>query len=343
MYSVERNTYFEFTNQKLIQLEYEFSISGKRIKAVKQAIIEHEIAQFAYSDVLRGYVIEYSNLYSKLIALNQKNKIYESFLNNYSFLIKSYEKQLELGGISLNELVRLKTEYLNIQNLIILNKNELLNTQASLATILNLSNETTIEPEERLVSNTLLDNYKSILNEAIENRPDYKIMQKNPELYKQGIKVQKAEAIPDIKFGYQPHDKGSNYVRPYSGIVFEMGIPIFNRNQGEIKKSKIKLEQSKLELDYFKLKMENDIMVTFEKLNNAQKMLNNFSPEFIKNVDELTKQATMNFEKKNISIIQYIDYQTSYLNFKIQQADAQYQYFEAINQINFEAGKELTN
>lgn len=343
MYSVERNTYFEFKNQKLIQIEYVFSISGKRIKAVKQAKLELEIAKYAYSDIIRGYVIEYANLYSKLVTLHQKNSIYESFLKKYNTLINSYEKQLELGGISLNDLVRLQTEQLEIENALNENKNELLTTQSLLSTILNLPKNTIIKPSEMPISLAPSENFVSLLNEALSNRPDYMIMQKNPELFAQELKVQKSIGIPDIKLAYQPHDKGSNYVRPYSGMVFEMGIPIFNRNQGEITKSKIKIEQSKLELEYFKIKMENEIIASFEKYNNAKKMFEKFSPSFMKNVDNLSKNAIMNFENKNISIIQFIDYQTSYLNFKIQHSNALYQYLEAINQLNYEVGKEIIN
>ncbi len=343
MYSVERNTYFEFRNQKLIQIEYIFSISGKRIKAVKQAKLELEIAKYAYSDIIRGYIIEYANLYSKLVTLHQKKSIYESFLKNYNTLINSYQKQLELGGISLNDLVRLQTEQLEIENALNENKNEIVTTQSQLSTILNLPKNTIIKPDQMAISLAPSENYVSLLNEALSNRPDYMIMQKNPELFAQELKVQKSIAIPDIKLAYQPHDKGSNYVRPYSGMVFEMGIPIFNRNQGEITKSKIKIEQSKLELEYFKIKMENEIIASFEKYNNAKIMLKKFSPSFMKNVDNLSKNAIMNFENKNISIIQFIDYQTSYLNFKIQHSNALYQYLEAINQLNYEVGKELIN
>ena len=67
------------------------------------------------------------------------------------------------------------------------------------------------------------------------------------------LKKQKAESVPNINLGYQPHDQGSNHVRPYVGMVFEMGIPVFNRNQGEIAAAKIQIEQNQLLLKYFKM------------------------------------------------------------------------------------------
>ena len=75
MYSMAQNRYFNFSNQKLIQLEYAFSFSGKRVNAIRQANLGKEIAQLAFSDVMRGMISEYSNLYFSLNALRDSMEI----------------------------------------------------------------------------------------------------------------------------------------------------------------------------------------------------------------------------------------------------------------------------
>lgn len=82
MYSVAENKYFAFENQKLLQIEYAFSISGKRINAVKEAKIGKEIAELALADMIRGLVLEYSEVFYEHIELSQKMKFYCNLYNN---------------------------------------------------------------------------------------------------------------------------------------------------------------------------------------------------------------------------------------------------------------------
>jgi cobalt-zinc-cadmium efflux system outer membrane protein len=343
MYSVERNTYFEFRNQKLIQLEYIFSISGKRIKAVRQSQLELEIAKHAYSDVIRGYLIEYSNLYSRLSSLLQKKKIYEKNLNSYDQLIKLYSKQNELGMVSLNDLFRLEAEHLTIHNTINDIENQIIETQSTLCSLLNFKSDITIIPIERVPGKLNIFTNSQLIEAAKENRPDFQIMNKNPKLYELELKSQRAQALPDVKLAYQPHDKGSNYVRPYSGMVFEVGLPIFNRNQGEIAKSKVRIAQSKLELDFFTIQLENNVLSSYDKYSNSIKIIDKYTSKVFDNIESLSKNAKTNFENKNINLIQFIDYQNTYLNYNLQKIDAFENYFESMDQLNYEIGKEILN
>jgi len=84
---------------------------------------------------------------------------------------------------------------------------------------------------------------QSLVQIAKENRADYRLKKAAIAYEDQNLKLQRSYAIPDINFGYQPHDKGSNYVRPYSGIVVEFSVPLFDRNQGGIQEAKINIKK----------------------------------------------------------------------------------------------------
>ena len=90
-------------------------------------------------------------------------------------------------------------------------------------------------------------NFESLLDHAALSRPDYLAKLNEISYQEMNLKLQKSRSVPDLMIGYQPHDKGSNYVRPYTGLVVEMDVPIFNRNQGNIAISKAEVEKSKVE------------------------------------------------------------------------------------------------
>jgi cobalt-zinc-cadmium efflux system outer membrane protein len=343
MYSHEWNEYFHMGNQTLVQVEYALTVSGERVHTIRQANLGAEIAKLAFEDVVRGLVMEYSESYTNLFLLNEKNKVYQSILEKYSTLIASYEKRLDLGVISFNDLLRLKSELIRIKTEAIQNENEIVTVQTELNTLLNFPATTVIETEEQTMP--LLDSLSAgkIISLARTYRPDFQLAQKNISYYQQMLKVQKAQAMPSINLGYQPRDKGSNYVRPYSGLVIEMSLPLFDRNQAGIQTAQIEIEQSKTELQIFEIGLDNEAFSAYTLCLNNKKNLENYSAEFINSMDVLSNSLTENFERKNISLLEFLDYQQTFIDSKMNYLEMKSMFLKSINHLNFVVGKTITN
>jgi outer membrane protein TolC len=58
-------------------------------------------------------------------------------------------------------------------------------------------------------------------------------------------------------------------------------------------------------------------------------------------MEKLSENARINFEKKNINLYEYIDYQRSYLEYKMNLIQATRNYNDAINQLNFTVGTDI--
>lgn len=343
MYSIAENNYFNFTNQKLLQLEYSFSVSGKRINAIKEAKIAKEIAHFALSDVMRGLVLEYSNAFYEFIELQEMNVLLIQAASQYDRLIEQYTLGSKLGVNSESELVRLKAEKQTILKDINENEKELLALELNLRMLMNYRSGVKLiaKKDISLISPKISED--QLVDSAMNLRPDLKIAQKNISLYQATLKKEKSEIVPNINLGYQPHDQGSNHVRPYVGMVFEMGIPIFNRNQGSIAKAKIQIDQSSLLLQYKTEEVRNEVLMAMETFMRTQELKNSFNLELIDQMEVLSKNAKSNYENKNISLYEYIDFQRSYIENKLNYIQAIRKFNEAINLMNFVVGMDLKN
>lgn len=150
MYSLAENNYFNFANQKLLQIEYSFSVSGKRINAIKEAKIAKEIALFALSDVMRGLVLEYSNAFYEFIELQEINDLLIVSASQYDKLIEQYTLGSELGVNSESELVRLKAEKQTILTDINENEKELLALELTLRMLMNYRSGVKLLPKKDL-------------------------------------------------------------------------------------------------------------------------------------------------------------------------------------------------
>jgi cobalt-zinc-cadmium efflux system outer membrane protein len=343
MYSIAENNYFNFTNQKLLQLEYSFSVSGKRINAIKEARIAKEIAQFALSDVMRGLVLEYSNAFYEFIELQEMNVLLIEAASQYDRLIEQYTLGSKLGVNSESELVRLKAEKQTILKDINENEKELLALELNLRMLMNYRSGVKLLAKKDISLFSPKISEDQLVDSAMNLRPDLKIAQKNISLYQATLKKEKSEIVPNINLGYQPHDQGSNHVRPYVGMVFEMGIPIFNRNQGSIAKAKIQIDQSSLLLQYKTEEVKNEVLMAMETFKRTQELKNSFNLELLDQMEVLSKNAKLNYENKNISLYEYIDFQRSYIENKLNYIQSNRKFNEAINLMNFVVGMDLKN
>mgnify|MGYP001810117555 CR=1 FL=1 len=316
MYSAERNEYFNQRNQRLIQLDVVFSVTGKHTRSVKLAKIGLEQSNLVYENTKRSLVYELGLKYHELMMLQKRSDLYLVIFNQFKSLIDAYEVQYRVGEIPGSELIRLKSELLSIQNTIVLNQNEIEIEMADIRMLLNLKPNVYIKTKDAIItlpSNSTLD-YWNLVNHAAENRPDYLSKLKEVSYQEMNHKLQVSKAVPDLLFGYQPHDKGSNYVRPYSGMVFEMDIPIFNRNQGNISSAKANIEKVKIEADHAYASLQNEVSASINKYYNSQSALENYAPEFLKELSALNTSALENYNNKNINILQYLDMQRTYIN-----------------------------
>jgi cobalt-zinc-cadmium efflux system outer membrane protein len=178
---------------------------------------------------------------------------------------------------------------------------------------------------------------------AEENRPDYLARLKEISYQEMNLKLQTSKSIPDLMVGYQPHDKGSNYVRPYTGLVVEMDIPIFNRNQGNIASSKAEVSKSKADAEHALNSLKNEISSSLNKFFHSKSALDNYDIGFLKELESLNNSALQNYNNKNINILQYLDMQRTYINTMAEYLGLKSEIVQRVIDIEFTTGYQLYN
>jgi cobalt-zinc-cadmium efflux system outer membrane protein len=345
LYSAERNEYFNQKNQRLIQLDFLFSVSGKHTRGVKLAKIGVEQNKLLYENTKRSLVYELGIKFHELLMLQQRNELYKGVFGQFKTLIDAFEIQFKVGEIPGSELVRLKSELLTLQNSIVSNQNERERVMSELRALLNL--EATVElvalENNITIPESGVLNFEALLDHAALSRPDYLAKLNEISYQEMNLKLQKSRSVPDLMIGYQPHDKGSNYVRPYTGLVVEMDVPIFNRNQGNIAISKAEVEKSKVEAEYALNSLQNEISASLNKYFHSKSALANYNSEFLNELETLNKSALQNYNNKNINILQYLDMQRTYINTMSEYLGLKSEIVQRVIDIEFTTGYQLYN
>jgi len=329
MYSLEKNQYLNYKNQVLIQLELMVPFNGRFHKASAAADQNIAVQKELFENTLRELVYEFSLTYHQLAVGQQRGILYQEMEALYDQLIEAAQMQFEVGAIAGSELQRLQSEQLAIHAEQLDNALEVSQVESKLKTLLYLKHDLKIQTELQSIGTGTLAPFGQLIAEMPGNRSDYQAALAALGYHKKNISLQKALAMGDVKLGYQPHDRGSNYVRPYQGIVVEIPLPTFNRNQGPIMIAQNELKRAQIEVLQMENEMKNELASVYQQCLMVDQTLVDYSSERIQELKRMSANATANFSNRNLSLLEYIDLQRiykqtlgNYLSVKKQQLDA---------------------
>lgn len=329
------------SGQMAFQVEQLILLGGKRKAQIDMAKTNTEIAEIEFQKLVHNLKF---HLHSQLFALGQQDfliKKYNQQLSLLDGLLLSYKTQVDKGNIPMSELVRLKGAYLKLNN----DRAEILaqyyDTQAILQKILQSTVTISFVFTENDIKNYVklitIDELKST---ALSSRTDLIILDKNKQLAEQYLVLQKKMAIPDLSV-YAAYDQnGGAFANQVNGGV-SIALPIFDKNKGNINFADFK----RREIEFENLAMRNEV---FTEIANKYNYYNHTISEYQKAVGlynqdfEITiKGMTDNFQKRNVSIIEFIDFFEAYNEVLTELTRIKTQLVTSAEQLNLLIGKEL--
>lgn len=329
--------------------EYAASISQviilarKRNKQIQIAKTNTQIAEFQFYDLLRTLKytlrVDFYNIY----FLQKSSTIYGEEIKSLQQILNAFEQQKGKGYISEKEVVRIKAQLYNLQS----EYNDLINQindiQSELRLVLQLK-KIYIVPiiNEQHIDNLNPEQYTiaSLIDTAYEERTDLKISRSTVDLNKQLYSLQKALATPDITIqaGY---DKQGSYIHNFNSLGFGIDIPIFNRNQGNIKSAKSSIDISSTLQKFNEATIEEQIARAFQKAIDNQKLYKSIDTSFNQDIEKIEKEIVINYQKRNIGLLEFIDFYDSYKQNILQLNTIKFNKVSALEDINFYTASNL--
>lgn len=330
--------------QNQLSITQLISISGKINKRTKLARINTELAQYQFYDLLR--TLKYSlktNFYSLYYNL-RSYQLYNIQAESLSNTIAAVKEQSAKGNISAGEYLRLVAFQNNLRS----EQIELLKTineqNRELHTLLGDSALTIYSPQlnREAINNINPETYnlQQIIDSAYANRSDLKVQEAQVKFENQNLSYQKSLAIPDLNVA-GVYDRNGSYIPNYYGFGVGLPISIFNRNQGNIKASKARIKEAEATSLNYKLQVQNDIIVAYEAFRQVTKFYNTMDTNLTSQYEQLLKGIITNYNKRNINLVEFLDYYESFRNNLIQLNAIEAERFNSLESLNYEIGKTL--
>ncbi|OJV20279.1 MAG: transporter [Dyadobacter sp. 50-39] len=335
---VGKNGQKAFTIQQLI------TRAGKRNKQVALDVESTRKTEYQFYNLIRTLKFELRQIFFESYYLEQTVALYDNQIGTLTTTVNAFDKEYNRKNISLKEVVRLKALLFELTNERANILFELQENQRDLRTLLS-----TGRPVKSLVDSTEIQRYHldryniaSLKDKALQSRADLKVAQSETKQAELNYTLQKALAKPDVQIG-TVYDQASNYQNNYFGLNASIALPFFNRNQGNIRAAKSSISYYKTAENAKQNAVNNEVDAAVQKVGIADKAFQSVEGQFTDQFQLLSNGIYDNFQKRNISLLEFIDfietYNESIKEYNRLQADR----IKVYEELNYVVGEELFN
>ncbi|WP_374948351.1 TolC family protein [Mucilaginibacter sp.] len=332
--------FFDHSNgngQVFVQISQLIKTAGKRGKQIQIANDGVNIQQAQFNDLLRN--LHYNLLldFSQLANLIEQRKVYQLEIASSTNMVNAIQKSYEVGNNSLKDVIRLKALNFGLKNDLVEIDRQINDLQAELKTLLATSQTQFIAP---LITFNNVDaplDAAALAQQAKASRGDYLANKYLLDQNVHSIALQKAMAVPDVTIG-SAFDQHSSYANNYVGLQISLPLPLFNRNQGNIKNAKLVAQSQEYAVKSNEVQLTNDVYSAVDQYRLSQQMLNTDQTDFANKYDQLFRSMQKSFQMKQVSLPEFVDFFDSYRETKLKILQQQLNLQKAIADLNFAVG-----
>ena len=348
LYSAQLRQFFPtgINDETTLELDQEILLAGKRNKQIKLAQANVELTQNQFFDLLRTLKYTLRTDFFQIYFLQQSAKVYDAEIKALSHVADAYTQAQSKGYISEKDVVRLKAQLYSFQAEYSALINQINDTESELRLVLQAKPNFFIDPVIDSIALTKLDpgqyTLATLMDSAYRNRTDLQIARTNTKINQLQYNYQKALAVPDLtlSLGY---DEAGSFLYGYYGIGASIDLPVFNRNQGNIKSAKSLISNTEATQRFTQATVEENVANSLQKAFAQQRMFGTIDPKFAADFQRLNDEVLNQYMKRNISILDFLDFYDSYKQNIVQMNTIQFNRISAFEDINYYTGTNFFN
>jgi len=332
------------SGQVYVQVMQLIRTAGKLNKAAQLAGDNVKLSEQQFNDLLR--TLRYT-LRSDLEETNHLLKIkivYDAEILQVQKLSQGMDEELKAGNIALKDNMRIKALLFDLQNELVNVQAQLIPLQSEIRSLLQTNENVFVKPsleykfgELTKITAPVAD---SLVQLALQNRPDVQVASAALALQEHNLVYQKALAKPDISAGVE-YDRLSSYTPNYVGLAVSLPLNIFNRNQGNIRAAKFNIQSQQTTTQLVNNKVQNDVFTAYNKFLFYQQVNNSAQLEFSNSYDNIFTNMLKSYQDRQVGLLEFIDFMDSYKDTKLKLVDQHNSLVKSVEDMNYAVGSDV--
>jgi cobalt-zinc-cadmium efflux system outer membrane protein len=186
----------------------------------------------------------------------------------------------------------------------------------------------------------------ALLERAYEARPDLLAMRLAVERSHADVQLGKANGYPDVYLLWQPYTYQNNsYLGVQSPTSWTLGVtatvPLFNRNQGNVRRAKINVYQTELQKESAKRHVTDDVFDAVREFDLSLQSVVRTEQVVIPAAREVRNAAFRRWQRGATSALEYLDAQRSFNDTVKSYRDALVRHRRAMLDLNTAVGERV--
>jgi cobalt-zinc-cadmium efflux system outer membrane protein len=292
------------------QLTKPFQLPSLRKSKIELANQNLLLFQQGYGETVRNFSFDAANQWLNTWIIESRLDLIQQAYKNLDSLVRINKARLRNQVITETDLMRtqLLLEQYNLQ-LINANK-DFKNEIQRLKFFIGSTDSIDVDIESPIEGIALPDNLDSLYNTALSGRNDVRVAKSQIAFTESNIKLQKAIVLPVPELGmiWNPQN-----TIPYLGFFGTIKIPILDRNQGEIEKSKYMQLQAQQNLKNVELQLHTEIKAAFLSYRTEKENLKKFET-ILTQSQQVLENVRYSYLRGGTTIIDFLDAQRSWFD-----------------------------
>lgn len=324
--------------QQLIQL------AGKRRKQIDLSKLNVELNEYGLYDLIRNLRFQLRSAFFTIHYLQQTLDIIDLERKNVGRLVGLYDDQYRRGNVPLSDLVRLRSFQFSLENDHKNIYNQIADNMNNLMLLIGNQNTPYIIPQvneyaiDQLVPTKF--QYPDLMDKAYEHRYDLKQAQTQVRYNRKNYDLQRAMRVPDLQAGFN-YDRNGSYIPSYYAANMTMALPLFNRNQGNIKSAQIMVQNAEALATFQAQQVEKDVWQAYVQLQESDRVYRQFDTGFITQYTDLIGKVTKSYEQGSLNLVDFMSYYESYRQNVLQENDLRTDRITGYEYLNFVTGQTI--
>ncbi len=330
--------------QQFLQVSQLFLLAKKRQKLVALSQENERLSEAQFYDFMRALRHQLHTDFHSLANIDRQLAWFTTQITAFEQLTQTVSSQVTAGNMAQKDVVRLQSQLVQLQHDAAELERTKIPFQAELQALLGEKNIVIVLPQEAPLSIEASKlAYNDLVNTAYTSRTDLKVADVSIAIQEKNLIYQKALAKPDLTVGMN-YDRVNAYVPNYIGVQFSVPLPVFNRNQGNIKAAELGIKQQQMAKDATTVQVGSEVAAAFRQIVELDAWRKGKSADLYRSFETFYQSNVLqSYQSRQITLVEFMDFFQTYQQNQLQQLNLDLQLRQAVEDLHFAVGKDVLN
>ncbi len=297
-----------------VRLDYPFDVAGKRRKRLAVANADRSISELLLLNAVRELSFDVRSACLDVLQTGAVLDLGRRQLETLESVVAINEVRVRDGDLAESELMRTRLAARQVAGAIRLSELELSKAQTALGLLLaSPADAPPVGVQGPIPSDRIDPEIGALRAEAIAERPDLRALEQARGRADADVSLQRALAVTDLGVGVQYHRQTAFAKGDSLGFFLNGTLPVFDRNQGEIRRARSTMSQVEAQITAFRASLDADVVRAVASYRAARDRLNVFEGGALDEAKEVRDAAEYAYRRGEVSFLEFLDAQRAFI------------------------------